>query len=59
MFEKIINDLDYYIKFYKFTILQTAFKSYINNNITRDEYYNYNNDYFDLIKVHNKLILCN
>ena len=59
MLSKINNDLDYYIKLYKFTRLQTAFKSYINNNITQDEYYIFNNDYFDLIKVHNKLILCN
>ena len=57
MFKNINNDIDYYIDFYKFSILNKSFEDYLNKKITYDEYYYvYNKRYFDLIKLHNKLI---
>ncbi len=56
MFQNINNDVDFYIYLYKHTILQNALKEYLNKNISYEDYYNYNTDYLNLIKIHNKLI---
>ena len=56
MFQNINNDVDFYIYLYKHTILQNALKEYLNKNISYEDYYNYNNNYINLIKLHNKLI---
>ena len=49
MFTNINNDIDFFIYLYKNTILQNALTTYLNKNITYDEYYNYNTDYMNLI----------
>ena len=56
MFQNINNDVDFYIYLYKHTILQIALTEYLNKKITYEEYYNYNTDYLNLIKIHNTLI---
>ena len=56
MFSNINNDVDFYIYLYKHTILQNALKEYLNKNISYEDYYKYNNNYINLIKLHNKLI---
>lgn len=58
MFENINYDVEFFIYLYKRTILQTAFISYLNKNISYEEYYDhYNKEYFDLIKLYNKNFL--
>jgi len=58
MFENCNYDIEFYIYLYKHTILQSAFISYMKKEISREDYYdNYNDIYFNLIKLHNKL--CN
>ena len=52
MFTNINNDID----LYKHTILQNALTSYLNKNITYEDYYKYNTNYIELIKIHNTLI---
>jgi len=52
MFNSIQYDIDFYIYIYKHTILQKAFLAYLDKIITYEDYYdNYNNDYFNLIKL--------
>jgi hypothetical protein len=58
MFGNINNDIDFYVDFYKISILNKSFDDLRKNIITYDEYYNvYNKRYFDLIKLHNSLIM--
>ena len=56
MFSNINNDVDFFIYLYKHTILQNALTKYLNKKITYEDYYNYNTDYMNLIKLHNTLI---
>ncbi len=56
MFSNINDDVDYFIYLHKNTILQNALTEYLNKKISYEDYYNYNNNYIDLIKLHNRLI---
>ena len=56
MFQNINNDVDFFIYLYKHTILQNSLTEYLNKKITYEDYYNYNTDYMNLIKLHNTLI---
>jgi hypothetical protein len=58
MFGNINDDIDFCVDFYKISILNKSFDDLRKNIITYDEYYNvYNKRYFDLIKLHNSLIM--
>ena len=60
MFSEINEQLDFYIYIYKNIQLQAAFKDYLNKKISYNDFYdNYNKDYMNLIKVHNKLLYYN
>ena len=56
MFQNINNDVDFFIYLYKHTILQNSLTEYLNKKIIYENYYNYNTDYMNLIKLHNTLI---
>ena len=56
MFTNIKDDIDFFIFLYKRIDLNKAFMDYLNNKITYREYYdNYNDNYMNLIKLHNKI----
>ena len=58
MFGNINNDIDFFVDFYKISILNKSFDDLRKNIITYDEYYNvYNKRYVDLIKLHNSLTM--
>jgi hypothetical protein len=57
MFENASDDIDYYIYFYKISILNKSFDDYLTKKITYDEYYDiHNKTYLELIKLHNVLL---
>lgn len=53
MFFNIKNNIDVFIYYYKFFVLNQLWKKYLNNQITFGEYYEYNQFYFNQIQFYN------